>query len=163
MPVTSLHITDVGPFEAITFEFDRQVNVITGPNNSGKSTLLWVLGELLVYPFTMPGRAIRSDRASWKLNFSNAAVTESIEGKFPSDAINMVPLYQKVGYTSYVPAQRVSTNYRSTGPTVSRYLESRIDESFDHVAAEWPEIVTRMGLEGYRQAVRQELVNESNP
>ena len=57
MPVSSLHISDVGPFDEATFEFDRQVNVITGPNNSGKSTLLWVLGELLVYPFTMPKRS----------------------------------------------------------------------------------------------------------
>lgn len=63
MPVTSLQITDVGPFDEVTVEFDPRVNVFTGPNNSGKSTLLWVLGELLVYPFTMPTKVLRSNRA----------------------------------------------------------------------------------------------------
>lgn len=49
MPINGLHITNVGPFKEVKFEFDSQVNVFTGPNNSGKSTVLWVLGELLVY------------------------------------------------------------------------------------------------------------------
>ena len=52
MGISSLYFTNVGPFEEITLEFDGQVNVFTGPNNSGKSTVLWVLGELLVYPFS---------------------------------------------------------------------------------------------------------------
>ena len=44
MPITKLHFTNVGPFEDIEFEFDQQVNVFTGPNNSGKSTALAGLG-----------------------------------------------------------------------------------------------------------------------
>ena len=71
MPITSLYVTNVGPFDEVTLEFDRQVNVFTGPNNSGKSTLLWVLGELLVYPFTMPVKLIRSDQSKWILSISS--------------------------------------------------------------------------------------------
>ena len=163
MPVTSLHISDVGPFDSVTFEFDRQVNVIIGPNNSGKSTLLWVLGELLVYPFTMPRKVIRSDRASWKLKLSTSAGIESIEGRFPSDPESMIPVFEKVGYTCFVPAQRVSTNFRSSGPTVSRRPESQIDEAFDQFVEERPEIIKLIGLEAFRQAARQELINESRP
>ena len=37
MPITNLYFTNVGPFDEIEFEFDPQVNVFTGPNNSGKS------------------------------------------------------------------------------------------------------------------------------
>ena len=44
MPVERLKVTNVGPFDDIEFEFDRHVNVFTGPNNSGKSTALWALG-----------------------------------------------------------------------------------------------------------------------
>ena len=163
MPVTSLHISDVGPFDSVTFEFDRQVNVIIGPNNSGKSTLLWVLGDLLVYPFTMPTKVIRSGRASWTLNIFTSAGAKRIEGSLPSDTEGMIPVFERVGYTCYVPAQRVSTNYRSTGPTVSRRLGSQIDEAFDQFAEERPESVMRIGLEAFRQAARQELINESHP
>ena len=42
MPITNLHFNDVGPFAEISFEFDERVNVFTGPNNSDKSTVLWV-------------------------------------------------------------------------------------------------------------------------
>ena len=163
MPVTSLHISDVGPFEEIAFEFDRQVNVLTGPNNSGKSTLLWVLGELLVYPFTMPTKVIRSDRASWKLSISTPAGIKVVEGKLRPDATEMIPVYEMVGYTCYVPAQRVSTNFRSSGPTASQRLESQSDEAIDQIAEEWPEIVRRVGLDTFRQGLRQEIGNESHP
>ena len=32
MPIASLYFTDIGPFDEIEFEFDREVNVFTGPN-----------------------------------------------------------------------------------------------------------------------------------
>ncbi len=67
MPITGLHFTDIGPFKEATLEFDPQVNVLTGPNNTGKSTILWLLGELLVYPFTIPSKVFRSASPSWKL------------------------------------------------------------------------------------------------
>ena len=36
MPITSLSFTNVGPFDEVEFAFDAQVNVFTGPNNSGE-------------------------------------------------------------------------------------------------------------------------------
>ena len=38
MPIKTFRITNAGPFDDITFEFDEHVNVFVGPNNSGKST-----------------------------------------------------------------------------------------------------------------------------
>ena len=35
MPITSLSFTNVGPFDEVEFAFDPQVNIFTGPNNSG--------------------------------------------------------------------------------------------------------------------------------
>ena len=163
MPVTSLYISDVGPFEAISFEFDPQVNVITGPNNSGKSTLLWALGELLVYPFTMPAKVIRSDRATWRLSISTSSGIENTVGRFPSDVHGMISVFERVGFTCYVPAQRVSSNFRSPGPATSRRPESQIDEAFDQFAEERPDLVGLLGLEAFRQATRQEMINESHP
>ena len=47
MAIEGLSLKNVGPFDEIEFEFDPQVNVFTGPNNSGKSSALLALGGLL--------------------------------------------------------------------------------------------------------------------
>ena len=69
MPIDKLRLTNVGPFDDIEFEFDPQVNVFTGPNNSGKSAALFALGAVAVYPFVQvsppstqrgKGRRVRS-------------------------------------------------------------------------------------------------------
>ena len=59
MPIDRLSFSNVGPFDDIEFEFDPQVNVFTGPNNSGKSTALWVLGDIAVFPFNFPRKLLR--------------------------------------------------------------------------------------------------------
>ena len=86
MSIASLHFTEVGPFEDISFDFDNQVNVFTGPNNSGKSTVLWVLGELLVYPFTLPHRLLRSEQSEWEIMYRTGdGHLKSNWGHFPSE------------------------------------------------------------------------------
>ena len=64
MPITSLSFTNVGPFDEVEFAFDAQVNVFTGPNNSGKSSALWVLGDIAVYPFSFPEKLMRRGKDS---------------------------------------------------------------------------------------------------
>ena len=54
MPIKTFRITNAGPFDDITFEFDEQVNVFVGPNNSGKSTALLALAEATTYPLISP-------------------------------------------------------------------------------------------------------------
>ena len=51
MHIASLSLTNLGPFDEVAFEFDRHVNVLVGPNNCGKSTALFALGDITVYPF----------------------------------------------------------------------------------------------------------------
>ena len=60
MPITKLHLTNVGPFDEIEFELDEHVNVFTGPNNSGKSSALWALADIAVYPFSVPRKAAKA-------------------------------------------------------------------------------------------------------
>ena len=163
MPVTNLHFTHVGPFEDITVEFDPKVNVFTGPNNSGKSTLLWVLGDVLVYPFTLPTKVLRSDQAQWSMDVSTASGAEHIQGTFPTSIEHTVPIYETLGFTCYVPAQRHSTNFKSSGPTVSRDADSQFEEYFEIFAEERVDLIKRVGLEAFRQAVRQDPVHEKYP
>ena len=163
MPVTKLQITDVGPFDEVTVEFDPQVNVFTGPNNSGKSTLLWVLGELLVYPFTMPVKILRSDKPQWTMETTTATGVDSVQGTLPTDPEYLVPTYEKIGYTCYVPAQRHSTNFRSSGPTVYGGPDSQFDERLDLFAEERAQIISRIGIEAFRQAIGQDTAEKRHP
>ena len=145
MPVSSLCIENVGPFRNTTFEFDPRVNVLLGPNNSGKSTVLWALGEILVYPFEFPRKLIRSGvRGSYTLRlddssdqvFSGTLPILAEVGSADGEQIELqalvertrnlldhveryVELIQKVGYSAFIPALRHSTDFRSAGPSAT--------------------------------------------
>ena len=158
MPITSLSFSNVGPFDDISFEFDQQVNVFTGPNNSGKSTALWVLGELLVYPFTMPAKLLRSDKCTWKLSYLSAIGVDFIEGDLPTTTEKVLPLYKVVGHTCFVPAQRHGTDFRSSGPTVAHDATS-VDKEIEAVAQEMPDLLRLMGPEEFRMRYRAAIAD----
>ena len=154
MPITSLYLTDFGPFEEIEFEFDRQVNVFTGPNNSGKSSVLLMLGELLVYPFTAPDKLYRSDRPEWKLSYSAGTKMESVGGYLPGDPNSLVMFYGDIGHTSFVPAQRSATDFRASGPSANRNVEARTNKIANMIARARPKELRRHGFETLRNAAR---------
>jgi hypothetical protein len=138
MPITSLHFTNVGPFEDADFAFDEHVNVFTGPNNSGKSSVLWVLGETLTFPFAFPEKLLRKAEANFKINIRKGTEVDQLKGTVPmSGGIFSLPMVEMfsalrrwndvlegIGYTSFVPALRRSTDYRSEGPSVNRHDEA---------------------------------------
>lgn len=56
MPIESLSLTNIGPFRSharireivdIELQFDGRVNLLTGPNNAGKSTILQTLALIV--------------------------------------------------------------------------------------------------------------------
>ena len=104
MPITGLSFSNVGPFDEITFEFDQQANVFTGPNNSGKSTVLWVLAELLVPAFIMPDKLYRRRNPKWKLGYTSANAPKAVKGSFPATAVQMQDILETTGHTCFVPA-----------------------------------------------------------
>ena len=143
MPVQSLRITNVGPFDAIEFEFDSQVNVFTGPNNSGKSSALWALGDTTVYPFAFPHKLLHRDHDStFHLQLSGAA-GESLEGRFPITFGSGYwhgqrwqedeALLRHIGFSKFIPALRRSTDFRSTGPRAARQRnpDDRVRDQFN--------------------------------
>ena len=154
MWISGLSVTDVGPFDEVELELHPRVNVFTGPNNSGKSTLLWVLGELLVYPFTMSAKLLRADSAKWKLNTSSPTGDNSIEGTLPTQVERLLPIYENIGYTCYVPAQRHGTSFRSHGPTVMQDRDERIDEELALFFQNLPAAAKQPGIEAMRTAWR---------
>src|SRR5207249_6897665 len=68
MPIRDLHVTSIGPFDDMTFEFDEHVNVFVGPNSSGKSTTLMTLANIVTYPFTLPGRLCKTAPAAFTVH-----------------------------------------------------------------------------------------------
>ena len=160
MPATSLYFTDIGPFDEIEFEFDRQVNVFTGPNNSGKTAALLMLGELLVYPFGAPNKLFRSESPKWKLRYSAGRKMESIGGDLPPDADTLVKVLQAVGYTCFLPAQRAGTDFRSSGPSANQNIDARAEKIAKRLARARPMELRRYGFEGLRNDVRQTMDEE---
>ena len=124
MPVKKLYLTNLGPFGEIEFEFDDQVNVFTGANNSGKSTALMALGEIVVYPFSLPTKLLRSDPAKFSIEFDQQE--NAYEGSIPIDLsieaelLGCGALMSAIGYSSFVPAIRRSTDFRATVPTTPK-------------------------------------------
>ena len=142
MPITKLRFSNVGPFDDIEFEFDPQVNVFTGPNNSGKSTALWVLGDITVYPFLFPQKLLRREGvAEFKLHLQNT-YDPTLVGQLPCKRIQAtdrvdpeeywtversqdhIRAMTTIGYSNFIPALRRSTDFRSPGPTPAQTMES---------------------------------------
>ena len=143
MPVTALRLEEVGPFRDIQFHFDKTVNVITGPNNTGKSTVLWALGELLVYPFTLPERLLHTDPAKWYIDISTEDKSYSTGGLFPANINDLLDAYRSIGYTCFIPAHRHATSFRSSGPTATDDPATRIEKEISLISQSRPSILAR--------------------
>ena len=119
MPIKTFRITNAGPFDDITFEFDERVNVFVGPNNSGKSTALLALAEATVYPFVFPTKFLKDSGSEWQITLTDG---QAFEGVLPADlreqpgAVGPLPY---IGYSTFVPSLRQSTDYRAKGPSIS--------------------------------------------
>ena len=155
MPIVNLYFTDIGPFEEIEFEFDRQVNVLTGPNNTGKSSALLMLGELLVYPFTVPDKLYRSDAPKWKLRYSTGTRVESVSGSLPSNPEALVTVFEEIGYTCFVPAQRFATDFRAQGPSANQDVDVRAEKLANMIARAHPKALRRRGFQALREATKE--------
>jgi len=166
MPLHSLRVRNVGPFEDAFFEFDEHVNVFVGPNNSGKSTVLWALGDIAVNPFLFPEKLLRGNGARFDASYTGVdSKVKTLRGEHPiglsedeegywtdsryAEAIGVV---EALGYTCFIPALRRSTDYRSGGPSAgengvtARALRGKSGEEIAELVRE-----LRTGRHGDRQ------------
>lgn len=123
MPIHHLHVTNIGPFDEITFEFDEHINVFVGPNSSGKSTALMTLASLATYPFTLPGRLRRAAPAAFTMRFvGRNGQSQELSGSLPVDQHapgqqgRWADILAALGYSAFVPALRQSTGFRTDAP-----------------------------------------------
>ena len=122
MPIRDLRVTNVGPFDDITFEFDEHINVFVGPNSSGKSTALMALADIVAYPFALPGRLCRQAPAAFTVHFvgRNGQPQEltgalPVDQEAPDNQSRWAKILAALGYSAFVPALRQSTGFRSSG------------------------------------------------
>ena len=144
MPIKTFRITNAGPFDDITFEFDEHVNVFVGPNNSGKSTALLALAEATVYPFEFPTKFIKDSGSEWKSTLTDG---QAFEGVLPADIREQpdgVGPLPHIGYSAFVPSLRQSTDYRAKSPSIN--------------ATEQPDSSTGSGLNAPELRKRRELM-----
>ena len=133
MPIETFRITNAGPFDDITFEFDEHVNVFVGPNNSGKSTALLALGEVIVFPLSMPLKFLKGSSSRWEIILSSEGSEQKFAGPLPirlsekEQEIQTIEILRKAGYTTFIPSLRRSTEFRSQGPQIrsEEYLQNR--------------------------------------
>ena len=129
MPIANLKLTNVGPFDDVEFEFDRQVNVFTGSNNSGKSTVLWALGDILVRSFRFPQKLLKKDPASFQIRQMDGSRPE-LKGQLPTKQTKQyLHFIESVGYAGLIPSLRLSSDFRSSGPTARNGLGSNENSS----------------------------------
>ena len=159
MPITMLEVHDIGPFDEIVFDFDESVNVFTGTNNTGKSTVLTLLAELLVYPFGIPEKLFKTSRPEWKLTYSSPDGEVEHQGILPSAPESMIPIFSDIGYACFVPALRASTNFRSSGPTVGQDINEQLDLYFRRAIKDRPSISRIIGTDQYKAGIWEEQRN----
>jgi len=116
MPIKSLSISWLGPFKHITLDFDSRVNVLIGPNNCGKTTILMALAEMCIHPFSVPERFFRSGKRP-KVGISLRDEDIHVEHLLPWVTRSADAKFLKhLGYTDFVPALRENTAFRPKSP-----------------------------------------------
>jgi len=131
LPVASLQFTNLGPFDDVSFEFDPQVNVFVGPNNCGKTTVLLALADILLDKFELPARLLR-DAAWFRVSIEGIRRGANLSGSLPVHRTGPAPTDKEedwigadalkehfssdVGYRTFVPALRLSTDFRAKAP-----------------------------------------------
>ena len=130
MPIKTFRITNAGPFDDITFEFDERVNVFVGPNNSGKSTALLALARASVFPFEFPRKLLRGpgNECMWEISlagdyheneFTDFLMAPFVRTKGTFDLLTVL------GYSTFIPSIRRSTEFRAEGTAILTIAKSQ--------------------------------------
>lgn len=144
MPIYELNLKNLGPFDDIHFEFDPQINIFVGPNNCGKSTVQMALGDIAVYPFSIPTKILRNISEGAKFEVSKGATfgtRKTLKGVlpilFPTNYWSLQKYktwgesLREIGYSCLIPALRRSTDFRAKGAISVKKKESERTESIE--------------------------------
>ncbi len=123
MPLLNLELQNIGPFQKINFDFDEQVNLFVGPNNCGKSTVLWALADIAVCPFCFPAKLLGEKQNRFSVGYRGATSDGAVlQGELPISEERdgetywgFIQLVSQIEYSCFIPALRRGTDFRSKG------------------------------------------------
>ena len=116
MPIKSVNIRWLGPFENIHLDFDAQANVLIGPNNCGKTSVLLALAEACLNHFSVPERFYHDEK---RPEVRTTLWDESMycEHPLPHRVMSKdVRFMKEIGYADFIPALRENTAFRPKSP-----------------------------------------------
>lgn len=148
MPLTSLELRGFWLFDRIRFDFDPRVNLFVGPNNSGKTTVLLALAGGAVRGGSFPDKIARPDalaKVEWEYGSPPARAACAYTARGPQDRDDHADTPAKGTWTMFVPALRLSTDYRSRGP--GRMARDDDEETWPQRGESWTsdrEIIDRI-------------------
>ncbi len=168
MPISTLQFSNLGPFDRVVeFEFDTRVNVFVGPNNCGKSPALFALADVGVPGFGLPPKLLRAKHSEFLVRVSASPRGErsSLKGRLPITVKSAEPGYKRwysfhqgLGYTTFVPALRWNTDFRSEGPIRKKRRESGGDRFVVGHEETHRHFLERIAQENYPSLVRDATV-----
>ena len=148
MSLESLTFSEVGLFNEVELEFDPKVNVFSGSNDAGKSTILKVLGTIAAYPYSMPVNLLRSDNAKWRLQYTAlSGKARSASTKILQEHPDIGEILAELGYSCYIPDQRINTTFRSSGPTITK------KDNTNYISIKHPEQIKRDSLLNTKKSI----------
>ena len=170
MPVSTLEFTNLGPFDKAAFEFDPHVNVFVGPNNCGKTTALLALAQILVGHFSLP-RKLLHGKSVFSATFEGVPdALRRLQGPYPivigrrkglwplNEYEVLLSIRDHLGHRGFVPALRVSTDFRSTGPKAGERDELSTDELSQDQLADLRHKVESMASSVRDEEIIQEMI-----
>ena len=102
----------------------------------------------------MPHKVLRADQPSWNLTWAASGQIRKVNGILPTDPSSLTSLFDTIGHTAFIPAQRSSTEFHSSGPTVGLDIESRIDAQLDILLRARPFLRQTLGVDQLRNLQR---------
>ena len=96
---------------------------------------------------------MRNSSSAWIVDILTEHGASTSSGVFPMNPEQYLEIYRNIGYTSFVPAHRYATHFRSSGPTAANDLTVRIDQEIDLIAQARPSISKHQTRESLRAAI----------
>ncbi len=79
--INSLNLQDIGGFREMKIKFDPKLNIICGQNGVGKTTVLDVIGALVVRSWNIPNIRRRAGSEIGSIGYSASAGMDLLEGR----------------------------------------------------------------------------------
>ncbi len=145
MRIKKLKLHNFKKFETQTFDFNDDINVIVGDNESGKSTLLEAIEICLNYSYR--GRSLNTELTTDL--FNNDCIDKYLKGTFSQDTLPEILIETYLEGNPKLKGDNNSEKENTEGIFVKIYFDPDLSDSYAEFIKE-PEKVTTLPVEFYK-------------